>query len=263
MKNAAKEITILFIAFFTIGSVKITAFQNPTINYNDKYIESVNITNNVITKKRKNVNDIAPTITIRFKNPPSSVIGYILDSYGNAIDRLYETHSEIPNKKEYILRAQFDDNYVYNGSYYVRMFIKWDDENGNEIHSEQLKCDYKINIPENTIKNGFYMRSPNSKLFNFGNFSIDSNLSDKKDPIIAWVDTINKNVKKYQLFLESSSTSNMPYIDNINAQKREIIMKNYFMNKALGGGWIRAVFKDGSYKDTEGISRVNYLYDGM
>lgn len=270
-----------------IFPLSYTGVNKPQLKNNSEgikisdYIESYQLNNTIITSKEnlekgfKLLFDKEPTLKgikyvpalkIKFKKK-ESFNGFIMDKHKYIISRARTHPSGIDKGNEVIFYWDSAREFI-NGEYnfYIELYDK------NDITILTLKSNpVKINIQNNDL-HGFYIYSPPLANLLTG---LHANWNMEEWPTVAWVDTINKEVVKYQLF-DATPTLNpglKPIIDNIPPNFRQIkIDKKLFEidvkappsvgEQGFYGFNIRAILKNGAYVDSEGSGPVDFFEKG-
>ena len=243
-----------------------------------EYIESYELRNAVITSKENLVKGFnllfdkepnlegikcVPNLKIKFKKEVS-FNGFITDKYKYIISRARTYPSYIDKGKEVIFYWDSAREFI-NGDYnfYIELYDK------NDRTSFTLRSNLvKIKIPDNNLK-GFSIYSPPLTSMLTG---LHANRNMEEQPIVAWVDTFNKGVIKYQLFdaTPALNPSLKPIIDNIPSNLRQInVDKQLFdidIKAPLSVGEqgfhsfnVRAVLKNGSHIDSRDSGPVEFF----
>jgi hypothetical protein len=293
-------IIVIVLVFVLAGIVFAMAEKPDGINgaspmADSKYITSVELSNASITSKSsldkgsKLVNEegqakkalnYLPLFKLKAKQE-YEFSGHIIDEYGNAFTKAqtYPLYDEVGSEITYFWH---NADQVCNGEY--RFYIGVYEQSGDPMHPTKkvatvISDPVKINIPGNDGPPGFYVLSPPLMPDRSG---LHTTFSINDKPTIAWVDTINRRVVKYILYHSSIEFYKdlLPIVDNISADKRAVIVDPKLlkdpklnptiqdpgpMSTASDSLIVRAVFADGSYKDTEGSEVIEirdyYLRD--
>lgn len=279
---ASLTIIAIFTGFWLVNYINTAScadVSNPQIKSASEgiktsdFIEFYEIKNHIVTSKEslekgfellfnkkpalEGVNCV-PSLKIKFKKE-EEFAAYIMDKHNVIFGRL-ATYPEITMDKGkdvvfFWPTAKYHNNDDY--FFYIELY-----ENNSFVCALKFPP-IRIQTEDNNYSNGFYIISPPESVFPEG--LITGNMIYSQTPTIAWVDTKNTGVVKYQLFDADIVLHNAikPYLDNISPSKRvatlnkPLVFSEVFAREQgdmATGNYaflIRAILKDGSYVDSE------------
>jgi len=216
---------------------------------------------------------LVPNLSIKFKEE-MYFYGYIMDKHNNIISKARTYPSLIENGRE-VLFYWDTAKEALNGEYYfyVELYKGGDKQTLELVKTAPIRSKpIIINISGNDLPEGFYIYSPPIISMLTG---LNACISYEEKPSIAWIDTTNKKVEKYQIFAANPTLNPevKPIVDEISASVRSVQINKKLlkpMKKEEGGrgpiGFnsfiVRAILKDGSYKDTNESGPIEFMDKG-
>src|SRR3989344_1076044 len=289
-KSGILVVVLIFpLLLFSVYAIKERDQKGtPRQNKYPKSVKMVNLNNaNIISKEElrkgcdlifkkdnpKEASKYLPSISIK-TDKEYEFAAFVIDQYNNVFTKA----QACPNFKHRGKEIEYcwgNASNVWNGKYrfYIALWEPSDDDSKNEEIVRFFSDPITININKNNPPGGFYILSP-LPLPDYG--GLNAPFSIDKMPTIAWIDTVNKNVKKYQLFhaIVEYDKKTIPLVDSINSNLREIKFNPKLLQQEefspgrqdAGPGpvgfdsfLIRAVFSDDSFRDSEvgGLLEIN------